>query len=110
MWRLIVSVGVGARLRTKWVFILLSGLRTDQPGRPRCIYVGDERRRKRGKRKGRRRRGVFEGLAMEANWKRARKMLKWGMLADLVWLVLWGSEVVFVLLGKRCPCGDFDGW
>ena len=62
------------------------------------------------RRKGRRRRGVFEGLAMEANWKRARKMLKWGMLADLVWLVLWGSEFVFVLLGKRCPSGAFDGW
>ncbi|CAL1705140.1 unnamed protein product [Somion occarium] len=65
-------------------------------------------RRRRGG--GKRRRGIFEGLAVEAQWKRARKMLKWVMLVDVCGMVLWGSEFVFVLIGKRCPSGGFEGW
>ncbi|KAH9952106.1 hypothetical protein B0H21DRAFT_782882 [Amylocystis lapponica] len=56
------------------------------------------------------RRGIFAGLAMEAQWKQARKMLKWGMVFDVVAMVLWGAEFVIILLGKRCPSGGYDGW
>lgn len=80
-------------------------------GMPGSYTSSSRTQRGGGKRnRGKRRRGIFEGLALEANWKRARKMLKWGMLVDLVGLVLWGSEFVFVLLGKRCPSGAFNGW
>ncbi|KAI0934764.1 hypothetical protein AcV5_006504 [Taiwanofungus camphoratus] len=57
-----------------------------------------------------RRRGIFAGLAMEAQWRRARKVLKWGMVFDVCAAVLWGAEFVIILLGKRCPVGGFDGW
>ncbi|OBZ69225.1 Phosphopantetheine adenylyltransferase [Grifola frondosa] len=57
-----------------------------------------------------RRRGIFAGLAMEAQWKRARKMMKWGMAVDMVVMLLWGTEFVLILLGQRCPSGSFDGW
>ncbi|KAI0082834.1 hypothetical protein K474DRAFT_1584923 [Panus rudis PR-1116 ss-1] len=57
-----------------------------------------------------RRRGIFEGLAMEARWKRARKLLKWGMVADMACMALWGGEFVLILMGKRCPIGSFEGW
>ncbi|KAI0797644.1 hypothetical protein C8Q75DRAFT_801577 [Abortiporus biennis] len=57
-----------------------------------------------------RRRGVFEGLAIEARWKRARRYLKQGMAVDMVCMVLWGAEFVYIMLGKRCPAGGFNGW
>lgn len=57
-----------------------------------------------------RRRGIFAGLAMEEQWKHARKMLKWGMTVDVLALLLWGTEFVVILLGKRCPVGAFEGW
>ncbi|KAL6305302.1 hypothetical protein BKA93DRAFT_927830 [Sparassis latifolia] len=56
------------------------------------------------------RRGIFAGLAMEAQWKRARKTLKWGMLFDIVSMILWGTEFVLILLGPRCPSSGYDGW
>lgn len=67
------------------------------------------RRRERGGGGGRRR-GIFEGLAMEAQWKAARKWMKVGMAIDVVALVLWGGEFVLILLGQRCPPGGFEGW
>ncbi|EMD38275.1 hypothetical protein CERSUDRAFT_113444 [Gelatoporia subvermispora B] len=57
-----------------------------------------------------RRRGIFAGLAMEAQWKAARKTLKWGMAFDVVSMVIWGTEFVVILMGKRCPVGEFEGW
>ncbi|KAF9791214.1 hypothetical protein BJ322DRAFT_1118888 [Thelephora terrestris] len=56
------------------------------------------------------RRSVFEGLALEARWKQARKRLKWAMAADVVCLILWGGEFVIILAGQRCPPGGFNGW
>jgi hypothetical protein len=53
---------------------------------------------------------VFEGLALEARWKAARKVLKWTMAFDLCCLLLWGIEFFLILLGKRCPAGQFAGW
>lgn len=66
----------------------------------------------RGRRKGGapKRRSVFDGLALEAEWKEARKWLKWGMVVDIFSMVLWGGEFVLILLGKRCPPGQFEGW
>ncbi|KAI0345334.1 hypothetical protein BDW22DRAFT_1020963 [Trametopsis cervina] len=68
--------------------------------------------RSRGRRRGpkHKRRSVFAGLALEAQWKQARKMLKRGMLVDGVMLVAWGAEFVYILIGKRCPAGAFNGW
>lgn len=63
------------------------------------------RRRRRG-----RRRGVFAGLALEEEWKEARKRLRWNATADAVLFVVWGALFVYILLGKRCPSGSFDGW
>ena len=67
---------------------------------------------RRGRRRGgrNRRRGVFEGLALEARWKAARKRLKWYTAVDAVMMCVWGALFVFILLGKRCPSGSFNGW
>ncbi|KAF8077754.1 hypothetical protein FPV67DRAFT_1462886 [Lyophyllum atratum] len=57
-----------------------------------------------------RRRGVFAGLAMEENWKRARAWAKKIAFVDVAGLILWGAAFVFILIGKRCPSGGFEGW
>ncbi|RDB21069.1 hypothetical protein Hypma_011803 [Hypsizygus marmoreus] len=57
-----------------------------------------------------RRRSVFAGLAMEENWKRARGWAKKLAAIDVAGLVLWGAAFVFIMIGKRCPSGGFDGW
>lgn len=56
------------------------------------------------------RRSIFAGLAMEEQWKKARKVLKWGVTVDAIAMVAWGFEFVLILLGKRCPVGGFLGW
>ena len=71
-------------------------------------YPGSGRSRSRRQRHIRR--SVFDGLALEAQWKHARKMLKWGMLVDIVMLIAWGAEFVYILIGQRCPPGSFNGW
>ncbi|KAF8635503.1 hypothetical protein AX17_003893 [Amanita inopinata Kibby_2008] len=62
------------------------------------------------KRHGPRRRSVFAGLAMEEEWKRARAWAKKMAAIDVVGLVLWGATFAFILLGKRCPSGGYEGW
>ncbi|KAI5124567.1 hypothetical protein M0805_003087 [Coniferiporia weirii] len=57
-----------------------------------------------------RRRGIFEGLAMERQWKLARKHLKRLLFFDIALFFLWAAEFVVILLGKRCPVGQFEGW
>lgn len=61
-------------------------------------------------RRGGRRRGLFEGLAMEHQWKLARRHLKQLLGFDIVLFFLWGAEFIVILMGKRCPIGSFDGW
>ncbi|KZP12549.1 hypothetical protein FIBSPDRAFT_961256 [Athelia psychrophila] len=56
------------------------------------------------------RRSVFAGLAMEEQWRAARRTLKFTMFFDVVCMVLWGAEFVLILMGKRCPSGSFGGW
>jgi len=56
------------------------------------------------------RRGIFAGLAMEEQWRAARMTLKKIMFFDIVCVVLWGTEFVLILRGKRCPSGGFEGW
>ncbi|KAF9469264.1 hypothetical protein BDZ94DRAFT_1152261 [Collybia nuda] len=56
------------------------------------------------------RRSVFAGLAMEEEWKRARAWAKKLALVDGVGMILWGAVFVFILIGKRCPSGSFEGW
>ncbi|KAI0636705.1 hypothetical protein C8Q77DRAFT_519396 [Trametes polyzona] len=63
-----------------------------------------------GRRRSPRRRGIFAGLAMEEQWRKARKVLKWGTTADVFGMLIWGMEFVVILLGKRCPVGGFEGW
>ncbi|KAF7796693.1 hypothetical protein EIP86_007876 [Pleurotus ostreatoroseus] len=72
-------------------------------------YSGRSRRSRRNRRAARRR-GIFAGLALEAQWKHARKMLKWGMAVDVLMFFAWAAEFVYILIGKRCPSGSFDGW
>jgi hypothetical protein len=57
-----------------------------------------------------RRRGVFAGLALEEQWRSARRWLKKTTAFDVAGIVIWGAEFVFILMGKRCPSGQFDGW
>jgi len=72
------------------------------------IPGGFESKRRTGRR--RPRRSVFAGLAMEEQWRSARGWLKKIMAFDVVGVVIWGAEFIFILIGKRCPSGQFDGW
>lgn len=56
------------------------------------------------------RRGVFAGLAMEEDWKRARSWAKKIAFVDVAGIIVWGGVFVFILIGKRCPSGGFEGW
>ncbi|KXN80986.1 hypothetical protein AN958_06498 [Leucoagaricus sp. SymC.cos] len=71
---------------------------------------GGLRGKSRGRRRRNKRRSVFAGLAMEAEWKRARSWAKKIAFVDVVGLIIWGAVFVLVLIGKRCPSGGFDGW
>ncbi|GLB34761.1 hypothetical protein LshimejAT787_0203260 [Lyophyllum shimeji] len=62
------------------------------------------------KRRRPRRRGIFAGLAMEEQWKQARGWAKKLAFVDVAGLVLWGATFIFILIGKRCPSGGFEGW
>jgi hypothetical protein len=57
-----------------------------------------------------RRRSVFAGLALEEDWKQARAFTKKLSMLDVAGLTLWGTAFVFILIGKRCPSGGFEGW
>jgi len=67
-----------------------------------------ERRKKRNRR--RKRRGVFEGLKMEEEWRVARKWAKKVTMVDVAGLVFWSAAFVYIMTGKKCPSGMFDGW
>ena len=56
------------------------------------------------------RRSVFEGLAIEEQWRAARKELKWMLFSDIVFFFLWFVEFIWILIGERCPPGGFNGW
>jgi len=47
---------------------------------------------------------------MEEQWRAARTVLKKMMFLDIVCALLWGTEFVLILMGKRCPSGRFEGW
>ncbi|KAJ7087891.1 hypothetical protein C8R44DRAFT_721119 [Mycena epipterygia] len=64
----------------------------------------------RRKRKRAKRRSVFAGLAMEEDWKRARSWAKKITAVDVFGIILWGATFIFILIGKRCPSGGFEGW
>jgi len=57
-----------------------------------------------------RRRGIVAGLAMEEDWKVGRSWLKKCTAFDCVGVVVWAVVFVFILIGKRCPTGGFEGW
>lgn len=78
------------------------GGRREEDGTEEDGSVGQ---RPKGKRK-----GLFEGLAMEQQWKLARKHLKKIMFFDIAMFFLWGAEFIVILMGKRCPVGAFAGW
>jgi len=62
------------------------------------------------KRRARRRRGLFEGLAMEEDWKRARSWAKKLAFIDVFGALIWGVVFVYLMIGQRCPAGEFGGW
>lgn len=66
--------------------------------------------KKKKKRNHKRRRGLFEGLALEEQWLAARSWLKKMTMVDVAGLIIWGATFIFVLIGKRCPSGGFNGW
>ncbi|KAJ6623459.1 hypothetical protein B0H10DRAFT_2009820 [Mycena sp. CBHHK59/15] len=64
----------------------------------------------RRKRKRAKRRSVFVGLAMEEDWKKARSWAKKITAVDVVGIILWGVTFIYILIGKRCPSGSYEGW
>lgn len=67
----------------------------------------ESRRRPRRRRP---RRSVFEGLAMEEQWRKARVWLKKITAFDVAGVVVWGAVFLLILKGNRCPSGQFNGW
>lgn len=57
-----------------------------------------------------RRLGILEGLAMEAQWREARKQLRWTMMFDIHGAITWAVQFVTILKAQRCPVGGFNGW
>ncbi|KAF8912093.1 hypothetical protein CPB84DRAFT_1761243 [Gymnopilus junonius] len=74
------------------------------------VYDRQQRTRRKKRNRNRRRRGFMEGLAMEAEWKKARSWVTKLAILDGVGIVLWGAMFVFIMTGKRCPSGGFNGW
>jgi hypothetical protein len=64
----------------------------------------------RPRRKAKPRRSIFTGLAQENAWREARGMLRKMTWVDVGGMVVWGALFVFVLVGKKCPAGEFNGW
>ena len=58
----------------------------------------------------RKRRTVFEGLALEEQWRTARKELKWLLFTDIIFFFLWSVEFIWILIREKCPPGGFNGW
>jgi hypothetical protein len=56
------------------------------------------------------RRSIFIALAQENQWREARSWRKKLMFVDVCGVLLWGGLFVFILLGKRCPSGQYQGW
>jgi len=56
------------------------------------------------------RRTIFEGLAIEEEWKAARKELKQMLFLDIICFLLWSVEFIWILIRERCPPGSFNGW
>jgi len=56
------------------------------------------------------RRSIFEGLAIEEEWRAARKELKQMLFLDTVCFFLWFAEFIWILMRERCPPGSFNGW
>ena len=56
------------------------------------------------------RRSIFEGLAIEEEWRAARKELKQMLFLDTVCFFLWSTEFIWILMRERCPPGSFNGW
>ena len=73
-------------------------------------YDGHQQARRKKRNRNRRRRGVFEGLAMEEDWRAARSWAKKVAMVDAVGIVLWGAAFVFIMTGKKCPSGGYNGW
>jgi hypothetical protein len=73
-------------------------------------YDGRQQARRKKRNRNRRRRGVFEGLAMEEDWRAARSWAKKVAMVDAVGIVLWGAAFVFIITGKKCPSGGYNGW
>jgi len=56
------------------------------------------------------RRTIFEGLAIEEEWRAGRKELKQMLFLDTVCFFLWSGEFIWILMRERCPPGSFNGW
>jgi hypothetical protein len=56
------------------------------------------------------RRTIFEGLAIEEEWRAARKELKQMLFLDTVCFFIWSAEFMWILMRERCPPGSFNGW
>ena len=56
------------------------------------------------------RRSIFEGLAIEEEWRAARKELKQMLVLDTIGFLLWSAEFIWILIRERCPPGGFNGW
>ncbi|KAF8586539.1 hypothetical protein K439DRAFT_943972 [Ramaria rubella] len=91
---------------------LLGGGGRDEEGDYDHLDGSDMSSRGLGGRRGQvpQRRSIFQGLAMESDWKAARSFLKRMLFVDVLCFIVWVTVFVLVLFGKRCPPGGFNGW
>ena len=64
---------------------------------------------------GQRNRGVRQRagstvLASEKVWKQARAVVKLWVMFDIAEVILWGATFAYILMGERCPNGQYEGW
>ena len=63
------------------------------------------------RRQGTPRRSFFQSMAIEEQWKYARRELRICTAFDVIMMVLWLATFVFVLMGQRCPNDQrYNGW
>lgn len=82
----------------------------EEPGSSVSAREGKKHRTRHRVRTRKGRMGFLAGLAMEKQWKEARKVLRWDMMFDIHCVITWVVQFVTIIKGQRCPVGGFNGW
>ena len=60
--------------------------------------------------RGLRRRAGSTVLVSEEDLKQVRAIVKVWVMFDMAGLILWSVAFAYILTGKRCPNGQYEGW